>query len=453
MYECANSIVRLKPAFNYILENSKSEISNTAVLTILQKRGIFDDIQKLSEVLLPIKDAILSLERNNTNLADCYINLLRVAASIKKMDQYDYKGFHTHMVQVFNKRYEEFNDPKYLLAFFLHPEWKGTLVTPSEFDNLIELAGELWKEWGHKKNSTAELYSQIGKYRLGKKPYNRPYSSKHDTPLNWWLLINDGKNQLSRLAIKLFSITPHSASCERIFSSLGWFFGKRRQRLQLNTLQSMAKIHRYSLSHMKTSVGHVSGTYDGEELRDLLFERNNESEDTDDDIFDEATINQDMARARELERAINYDYELENDDLTIERSVDLGPWVIIEVGQTPVLTHKSDSSDDDDCEDFDPKELANDYRIDMEDSEDTNENNGNNRNNNENNENSGNDESNKEDEDNRWDDNDDENDGDDGDDRDNEDNEDDKEDNEDNEDNENNENNGDDEIFRLLACV
>jgi hypothetical protein len=146
----------------------------------------------------------------------------------------------------------------------------GTLVTPSEFDNLIELAGELWKEWGHKRNSTTELYSQIGKYRLGKKPYNRPYSSKHDTPLNWWLLINDGKNQLSRLAIKLFSITPHSASCERIFSSLGWFFGKRRQRLQLKTLQSMAKIHRYSLSHTKTSVGHISEIYE-EELRDYYL--------------------------------------------------------------------------------------------------------------------------------------------------------------------------------------
>ncbi|GBB96560.1 hypothetical protein RclHR1_27810001 [Rhizophagus clarus] len=43
-YECANSIVRLKPAFNHILEKSKSEISNNAVLTILQKRGIFDNI-------------------------------------------------------------------------------------------------------------------------------------------------------------------------------------------------------------------------------------------------------------------------------------------------------------------------------------------------------------------------------------------------------------------------
>ncbi|RGB22193.1 hypothetical protein C1646_776487 [Rhizophagus diaphanus] len=192
---------------------------------------------------------------------------------------------------------------------------------------------------------------------------------------------------------------------------------------------------------MKTSVGHVSGTYDREELCDLLFERNNKSEDTDDDIFDEATINQDIAQARELECAINYNYELKNDDdITIEKLVDLGPWVIIEVGQTPVLIYKSNSSDDDDCKDFDFKELANDYRIDMEDSEDTNENNRNNRNNDENNENSGNDESNKKDEDKRND-------------RNNEDNKNDKENNENNKDNENNENNGITRIFRLLVYV
>ncbi|CAB4375731.1 unnamed protein product [Rhizophagus irregularis] len=354
----------------FILENGKSEISNIAVLTILQKRGIFDDIQKLAETLLPIKDAILSLERNNANLADCYINLLREL-----------------FININNIiRYEEFNDPKYLLAFFLHPEWKGTLVTASEFDNLLELAGELWKEWGHKQNSTSQLYSQIRKYRLGKKPYNKPYSSKHDTPLNWWLLINDG-----------------------------WFFGKRRQRLQLKTLQSMAKIHRYSLLHMKTSVGHLSETYDDEELRDLLFEMSSKLEDTNDDDFDETTINQDMARARELER------------------------VIIEARPAPVLTRKFDSSDDDDnCKDFDPKELANRYRIDIEDSEDTNEDNGNsedngNNGNNVDNENNDNGVNNEDDEDNE------NNEG-------NEDNED-NEDNEGNEDNEDNEDNKDNESY------
>ncbi|PKY55844.1 hypothetical protein RhiirA4_548932 [Rhizophagus irregularis] len=48
---------------------------------------------------------------------------------------------------------------------------------------------------------------------------------------------------------------------------------------------------------------------------------------------------------------------------------------------------------DDDSEDFDPKELANIYRMDMEDNEDTNEDNG------ENNKDSENDENNKDDED------------------------------------------------------
>ena len=86
------------------MEKNKSEITNEAVLTILQKRGIFDDIQKLAEVLLPIKNAILSLEKNNTNLADCYINLLRVAAFIKKMDQDGYKDFRIYLTKVFNKR-------------------------------------------------------------------------------------------------------------------------------------------------------------------------------------------------------------------------------------------------------------------------------------------------------------------------------------------------------------
>ena len=76
-------------------------------MTILQKRGIFDDIQKLSEVLLPIKNAILSLERNNANLADCYINLIRVAATIKKMDQDDYKDFRTYLIRIFNTRYSD----------------------------------------------------------------------------------------------------------------------------------------------------------------------------------------------------------------------------------------------------------------------------------------------------------------------------------------------------------
>src|SRR4051812_10523196 len=56
-------------------------------------------------------------------------------------------------------------------------------------------------------------------------------------------------DHLQRLAMKLFSITPSSAACERIFSSLGWIYGKCRTRLEINQLEGLAKIYQFNLSN------------------------------------------------------------------------------------------------------------------------------------------------------------------------------------------------------------
>ncbi|CAG8830316.1 11473_t:CDS:1, partial [Gigaspora rosea] len=56
-------------------------------------------------------------------------------------------------------------------------------------------------------------------------------------------------NDLQQLAIKLFSITPSSAICERIFSSLGWFYGNHRTRLNIDRLEGLAKVYRFNLSN------------------------------------------------------------------------------------------------------------------------------------------------------------------------------------------------------------
>ncbi|CAB4406332.1 unnamed protein product [Rhizophagus irregularis] len=50
--------------------------------------------------------------------------------------------------------------------------------------------------------------------------YIAPYSIGSDTPLMWWNTCEDCEvkpNHLQRLAIKLFSITPSSTACERMF--------------------------------------------------------------------------------------------------------------------------------------------------------------------------------------------------------------------------------------------
>jgi hypothetical protein len=57
----------------------------------LKKRGFFDDIRILSDILEPIKKAILMLEGSNVTLADCYLHLLRVAMFFKSMPTDDYQ--------------------------------------------------------------------------------------------------------------------------------------------------------------------------------------------------------------------------------------------------------------------------------------------------------------------------------------------------------------------------
>jgi len=44
------------------------------------------------------------------------------------------------------------------------------------------------------------------------------------------LELERGKDPIRKLALKMHAIMPHNADCERVFSILGWFLGKRRTR-------------------------------------------------------------------------------------------------------------------------------------------------------------------------------------------------------------------------------
>jgi hypothetical protein len=104
---------------------------------------------------------------------------------------------------------------------------------------------------GYSKNSCSELISQLRIYKLKETPYNLSYLEGSDTPLKWWNTCFSTQNQLQQLAIQLFLITPHAASCERIWSSIGWIYGKRRTRLSVQSIESLTKIYRYYMSNIK----------------------------------------------------------------------------------------------------------------------------------------------------------------------------------------------------------
>ncbi|CAG8821642.1 19818_t:CDS:2, partial [Cetraspora pellucida] len=139
------------------IQENHSEIISPVILTILCDQGFFTDLQYLSDVLFLIKKAILAVKANHSTLANCYINLVKIAAAIQNLSIDKYKGFCNEYVKKFNKRFEEFNDSIYQLTYFLHLAYKGLGLKFGTFPFIANYAEKLWQQMGKSKESCEAL--------------------------------------------------------------------------------------------------------------------------------------------------------------------------------------------------------------------------------------------------------------------------------------------------------
>src|SRR6266511_2673003 len=81
-----------------------------------------------------------------------------------------------------------------------------------------------------------------------------------------------GEDYLVQLALKLLSVTPHAAGCERVWSNLGWLYGKRRNRLGLNKIENMYKLSAYYHAHAKQELPYYGIGKISEEIHNILVD-------------------------------------------------------------------------------------------------------------------------------------------------------------------------------------
>ncbi|CAG8635523.1 7303_t:CDS:2, partial [Cetraspora pellucida] len=274
----------------------------------------------LSKVLKPIKDMITCLESKTANLADCYLGYLKLAIAIKNIFQDHHLMFYRKCVSIFNERFNTFDYDEYLLAYYLHPQYRGAGIKQSQFVRIAGIAGRLWIKMksNTKKSGLEMLKAQLRQYACNEEPYNGSYVSTIDSPVRWWKTTRDGietkPGALSSLAIKLFSVRPHVASCERVWSRCGWFSGDRRTNLGTKNLESMVKISSYLMSNAKQELHYYGLELTERELQtvfqdiDLFSEVNEENNDNLDNLSEFTNFS---------------DPEIEHQDLALENFIEL----------------------------------------------------------------------------------------------------------------------------------
>lgn|SRR5579883_1902952 len=116
---------------------------------------------------------------------------------------------------------------------------------------ISEYAQKLWENMGYNIDDQEILITQMLNFKAKQGTYSTAFVKNRVTPCTWWMSCEDQPPFLRDLALKVFAVTPHSASCERMFSVLGWLYGKKRTTLDTNTIESIAKVrHFYQNNNM-----------------------------------------------------------------------------------------------------------------------------------------------------------------------------------------------------------
>ncbi|CAB4463255.1 unnamed protein product [Rhizophagus irregularis] len=334
VYEMLESISRLEICLKEVINENPNVITSEAVKTIInRKRGFFNDVSDLANIMKPIKEAILTLESNKATLADCYFSLAYLGQSINKIPEDDHMIFRQHAIKIFNERFILYDFDEYLLAYYIHPGYKGIGVKDVHYRRIQSAAAHIWqqmlkipdiaahlREYKHSKKQSAEtLLSQIGEFHLQANPYKLPYDSQTNTPLSWWRMCKPTPPYIQLLAKKLFSIAPHAANCERVWSICGWMTGKRRTRLSVENLEAMSKIHSYYITNSKSELTNYGKDRTTDEICATLNNARRHIEEYEIEEYDEKQM-EEMIMARSSD---DDDEQIPLQELEISKVLDL----------------------------------------------------------------------------------------------------------------------------------
>jgi hypothetical protein len=207
---------------------------------------------------------------------------------------------------------------------------------------------------GYKKIDCQELVAQLRSYILQDHPYNAPYLPGSDTPLKWWNTCFTNSTQLQNLAIQLFSITPNAASCERVWSTVGWIYGNRRTRLNLDTIEALTKVYRFYMTNVKQELHYHILEEDTDEIiqmvEDSLMESYEEELDSDDEIQVLSSLNE----------PVIFDHVEVVEELNIVSEFNLEPLVVIDYVDVSHFERNYNVSDDNGDEEFNVEDLVKD---------------------------------------------------------------------------------------------
>ena len=144
--------------------------------------------------------------------------------------------FRNRMVKRLELRWAGWEQPLLILSLALHPKYRlemfSSTIKNLTYSHIGRWLTYYYKSW-FKKDSTTIL-QELEKFKKQKYPFCNETFKQFNDIVEWWKSVSDVAPELGIFASHLFGICINTASCERLFSTMGFLHSKRRNRLQVS---------------------------------------------------------------------------------------------------------------------------------------------------------------------------------------------------------------------------
>lgn len=208
------------------IANEHYEEMDVNIVNRIRDFNLHRQVKDLIKQLKPISIALDVMQSNSTTLAEaCHVwyNLL-------KND--DLKP---HFLKV-KKRFEQAIMPCHLVAYLLHPKYRGQLLNYEEKESCKAWLGRI----------NAQFIPYVINFELKGKPYPNSYFTEDVIRMvsayNWWKSVSKAceiSKDFCSLVAHLQICPASSAAIERFFSNFSFVQTKIRNKLSTNTLSKL----------------------------------------------------------------------------------------------------------------------------------------------------------------------------------------------------------------------
>lgn len=205
----------------------------------LKDESFWRNVNNIVRMVYPINDVIRVAESDNCRLSDFLHHLLLAG---RKIFAFQDRNHGKECFDIFLSRFKELNVKLLLACYLLDPQLDRSFLTEK---SIVE-AKRYTLQFAKQENfNEAEVLSALSDLKLlntnaGLFKYDK---DANEDSLAWYA--TRAHRPIGKIAVSLLSIKASSANVERLFSFHSWNHSAKRNRLDAQTLESIAKLKYY----------------------------------------------------------------------------------------------------------------------------------------------------------------------------------------------------------------